>query len=118
MISSLTKSGQLLCPGDEIVLTCETSGSNTLTWANFPIIGGLYGQLVFFASDDPGTTRNSTLYDTTVAKLTSNFLENNTRELKSELHFVAIASTVRPTFVNCFHDNRGGDSFSFQTLGI
>ena len=116
-ISSSIRSGQPVCPGDEIVLICKMSDSATLTWTNLDYIGQTDKDLKFVHLNDEGHTLYGATYATTVAKLTRNILYNNIRVLESELR-ITIRSDVDSTSVGCVHFNGTIDSFTLRLLGI
>ena len=84
--SSITN-GQQLCPGQEIVLTCEVTRSLYLTWMNSEYIGGAGDSLRFSVINNTETTLlRSSVYNTTFAVLTSKLLQHGVYQIVSELH--------------------------------
>ena len=100
-ISSSIRNGQLLCPGEEIVLTCEIRNELFFRWRNYDYIGGQNGAIKFAFIDEIGTTHRSLDYNTTFANLTRNdFLVNESLVFESELHLTTRAD-VSSTSVIC-----------------
>ena len=98
------------------MLTCETRNSLSIAWRNSDYVG-TNNDLEFLDFDDPGTSKSSTNYDTTVANLTRNVVENNVRIFESQLR-LTIRADVVSTVVSCVHDSGNSDSFTLRLLGI
>ena len=102
-ISSSIRNGQLLCPGEEIVLTCEITNAPLFAWRNYDYIGGQYGRIAFLFLDDIGTTRRSLDYNTTFANITRNdYFVNRSLVFEFELHLTTRAD-VKSTSVICLN---------------
>ena len=117
-INSSVSDGDVLCPGQVISFTCETSGSGTIAWSSHDYIGQGF-QLPFSITEAAGgVDLYSTINHTTFAKLLRSEIVGSTPVLKSELTLTVSATFTNPS-VTCEHVSNG--SFvtrRFQPLGI
>ena len=111
------RNGQLLCPGQEIVLTCEITGSRNLTWKNSEYIGRVNDSLQFSVLNNTGTSLRSSVHNTTFAVLTSKLLQNKVHQMVSELHIINRAD-VASTSVSCVDGKGTTNSFSLRSLTV
>ena len=105
-----------LCPGDRIILTCETRGSPIIAWRSTDYVGGINDQLEFSQLSSVGSIRSSSVYDTT-ATLTANREDNGVRVLISQLH-ITVRSDVLSTSAICVHDNGNEDMITLRSLSM
>ena len=83
-----------LCPGEEVVITCETRGSLIIAWASEEYIGYSL-RLAFTSVHLVGDTRISPMNPNTVATLIKSEMDGNVQVLQSKLRIIAsINSTV------------------------
>ena len=95
------------CPGEEITLTCTTTGSPILAWRSEEYIGPGDTQLEFPSVDEIGTTKNSTNYPSTVATLTNNTSNGNgSIELTSTLQ-ITLSAEIETSSVTCVNIGTG-----------
>lgn len=111
---------QSLCPGDEIILTCETQGSPLIAWRSIDYIGRAMGnQLEFDEFDTTGTPKPSSVYNTTAAELASASRVPGSNELilVSQLH-ITIRADVTSSTVTCVDSNENPDTITLHLLGM
>ena len=106
-----------LCPGESIILTCETRGSSTIAWRSTDYIGDMSDQLEFSRFSSTGVPNNSPVYNTTTAILTANREDNGVRVLISQLH-ITVRSDVSSTSVICVRDNEMEDIATLRLLSM
>ena len=117
-ISDNPRIGQSLCPGDEVILTCTTRGSSLIGWRSLDYVSRVISnQLEFSEVNSQGAMRRSLVYNSTVATLTSNSVENGVRVLVSELRII-IRPDVTSSSVICVHDNTNENTITLQLLGM
>ena len=104
MIRSAIPWGKFMCPGDELIFTCVTRGSQTTAWTSDEYVEP-GTELDFGVFNIIGDTRTSPVNQSTVATLINNNNENGVVLLKSELR------------IACSIDNRNKKNISVQLLG-
>ena len=106
-----------LCPGERIILTCETRGSSTIAWRSMDYIGDMSDQLEFSRFSSTEVPNNSPVYNTTTAILTANREDNGVRVLISQLH-ITVRSDVSSTSAICVHDNGNEAMITLRLLSM
>ena len=115
----------VLCPGKQVILTCETrtrvSLPLTLRWRSEQYIGMGGAQLTFSTANPVNATERSTANPNTIATLIENTIEDDERVLVSELRIITSAGFPRET-ITCMDedgmDNDGRDTFTLHMLGM
>jgi hypothetical protein len=104
-----------LCPGEEVLITCETRGSEIIAWTSEEYIERGGTQLEFATFNNVGDIRISPVNPNTVANLTKNNIDNDVQVLWSQLH---IRASVDST-VTCIQVGNGmSTSIRIQILGM
>ena len=112
-VNSTILAGATICPGKEVVLTCETRESAIIIWTSPTYIGD---QIGFNIADMVNETHRDSVNSNTVAILVKNTVENGTLVLESQLRIVSVVS-LDPS-VTCIHgSNNIPETFTFQVLG-
>ena len=102
------------CPGQEIVLTCLTSGSPIVAWINDDYIGPQSNgnQLELASSDSVGTRVMSMINLNTFAELT---MKEGGLVTESQLHIV-VSADIPSTTVRCTNVATGSFSSVYFEL--
>lgn len=117
-ISSPFVDGQALCPGTQITLTCVTRGATLISWRSIDYISRVTSsQLEFGDFDSEGTVQHSSVYNTTIARLTNKSTENGVLILVSELK-ITIRPEVASFSIFCLHDNTNENNITLRLLGM
>lgn len=93
-----------LCPGQEVTITCETRGSETIAWSSDEYIGRA-AHLEFSSSEIVGVTKRA-WSSNIVATLANNTNENGVTVLVSQLHIIALPGALTSS-VTCIHIANG-----------
>lgn len=106
--------GQFACPDVEVIFTCETRGSESITWNSAQYVGNPLGFLGVLRQVND--TRKSSSNPETFATLTKNELDNGVLVLRSTLRIKASLS-LSSASVTCVHtDASNSRSISFTVL--
>ena len=107
--------GTVYCNGSEVIFTCETRGSPTLTWRGDDDYVGNGAQLGFAAEVNPiGTTMNSSSNPNTVATLTQNSTDDGVSVLVSTLRIIATSDAPSGNIMCAGTNNK---DITFRVLG-
>lgn len=116
MLTSSLVNNAKVCPGDEIIFTCETRGSSILAWSSAQYIGGGGVQFEFTTDDTPGLVEQSRINADVIATLTSTDAQSQT--ISSTLRIVASSDVSAPS-VTCLHrTDQINKTSRFQYLGM
>ena len=105
-----------LCPGEEVLINCETRGSPIIAWTSEEYIEQGGTQLEFATFNNVGDTRISPVNPNTNATLIGKFDSNgNVQVLQSQLRIIASVDST----VTCINVGNGmSTSIRIQILGI
>ena len=97
---------QNLCPGEEVIITCETRGSSVMAWISDEYIGS--GSLLqFLIIDNIGDWHTSSVNPNTIATLINNTVEDGELILESQLRIRAVSQFMNSS-VTCIDLASGG----------
>ena len=113
-ITSSLVSKRCACPNQEVLFTCETSGSLVMAWSSLQYIGPNGVRLELIAADGVGHEVRSVVNSDTVATLTR---INGHEVLASELRII-VQGNFRNASVFCIDAGVGMSHISFQVLGM
>ena len=115
-INSTVANGDVLCPGQVISFTCETSGSGSIAWSSSDYIGQ-GSQILFSIGENVGQVSHSVINPTTFAMLQRSEIVGGIPMLKSQLTLSVSAAFPNPS-VTCEHVGNGQNvGRQFQPLG-
>lgn len=90
-----------LCPGEGVVITCETRGSPIIAWTINNV-----EQIEFGSFSHVGSVIQSSKDTATTASLTKNEIQNGIVVLESQL-FTSVRSSSQNSSVTCIHVGSG-----------
>ena len=90
---------QNLCPGEEVIITCEMRGSSVMAWISDEYIGS-GSPLHFLIIDNIGDWHTSSINPNTIATLVNNTVEDGVQVLVSQLR-IRVLSPLMNSSVTC-----------------
>ena len=113
MVTSDISTGETVCPGDIIVFTCTTRGSEIISWTGDDYVGD---QIGFNTADMIDETRQGSVNINTVATLINNTFDT-TPVLVSQLQ-ITVSTISSNQSVICIHNSDGiREAVTFQVIG-
>lgn len=114
-VTSTITVGEIVCPGEEVIFTCETRGSLTIAWTSDEYIND---RLEFNTGDDLDGVLPGFIDRNTMATFVNDTVEGTTRVLVSQLRIIVSSISLTPS-VTCIHVRDAiPDTFTFQVLGM
>ena len=117
VITSTLTDDQRQCPGQPVVFTCVTRGSQTIAWTSLEYIGPAGVRLLLASFDVIGSPIVSQINPSVQASLVNRSLDNGVQVLESELHIV-ISSEFPSATISCVLSNGTQSDATFQVLGM
>jgi hypothetical protein len=106
-----------LCPGDQVIFTCRTTGSQTLEWRSNEYTDPNH-HLKFASYDHVGGVLLSPNHQDVSANLTNSSRDDDgVIVMESELH-IHVRSNASTFSVNCLLDNLETDMITLRVLGM
>ena len=117
MLSSTVSNGDVVCPEEEKVFTCETRGSGTIGWRSDVYIGQ-GSEINFNLGDSTGITQRSNFNQDVIATFLNSQVVDGVQVLTSQLN-VTVSSSAGDHSVSCVCVSNGSvATISFQSIGM
>ena len=114
-VTSTVSDGEVVCPGEEVILTCMTRDSIILIWISDEYIGD---QIRFTTVNSLNETRRDSVYNSTIATFVNDTTEGGIRVLVSQLRIIISTNSLNPSVTCIDGSNNERNITTFQVLGM
>jgi hypothetical protein len=117
MITDVVPDQQLFCPGEEVLITCETTNSPTLYWISNEYCNVETGGIMLARFNRPGDEERCPVNPRTVATLISNNITENGEQILVSTLRITTCANFSTASITCLSEDGSMNSTGVQVLG-